>query len=177
MGELKVKENNYGVKIGKAYKAIIQMHDDIKKLLMDCDNYFNLDVIFDNTVTSGFSYSIRNPVWLAPGVFRYWLLEDSEVFGITIVLHSTEYEIKEPLLILGILDYNKDDVAEIKDVCNHWDLWNSVLDGTDEFSIGEVKEIDNVTDDGRINNINYYVKPLFELNSFNDVKNCIEKLI
>ena len=172
-----MKDKSYGEKIGEAYKAILQMYDDINKLLMDCDNHLNKDVIFGNTVTSGFSYSIKDPVWLSQGVFRYWHLEDNEVFGITIVLYSTEIDIKEPLLISGILNYNKDDMAEIGDVCKHWDLRNSVLKWIDDFSIEELIEIDDPIDDGRINNVKYYIKPLFRLNDFGDVESCIEKII
>jgi len=170
MGEL-----DYGKKIGLAYKAILQMHKDAKKLLIDCDNYFEQESIFGNTVTSSLSYSIQASYWLAQGLFRYWPQDNDITNGATIIFFTEDEKVDQPLFIAGKIRYKLEN-NKLSEVCKYWDLWNVSLNWSEELKINSINNLVTPGDEGRIEEITYIIKPLFQINEFKDVKEIFETL-
>jgi hypothetical protein len=170
-----MSELEYGKKIGMSYKAILQMHRDAKKLLVDCDNFFTKKSIFGNTVTSSLSYSINASYWLAQGLFRYWPKKNNIINGITIVFFADDEKIDQPLFIAGIIKYKLED-NKLSDVCKFWDLWNAALSWSDKYEIDNIISLTTPGDEGRIEKMSYIIKPLFQINEFRDVKEIFSKL-
>ncbi|PKM83773.1 MAG: hypothetical protein CVU88_01260 [Firmicutes bacterium HGW-Firmicutes-13] len=171
-----MRDTNYGLKIGKAFKAIITMHQDVRKLLLDCDSLFSHgESIFDNTVTSDLSYSINASWWLAEGVFRYWNIQENYIVGTAVLFFSEDDSFEQPLFIAGRLKYSTSDSGEpLKNICDRWDLWYAVEANEIKFNIQT--HLDYPDEEGRIEWLDYIIIPLFNIESFEDVREQFKEL-
>jgi hypothetical protein len=67
--------NDYGKKIAKAFEAIYQLHNDVARLLQDCDGTIGKGKpsIFGSTVTRDLSQAVYNPGrWMPAVLYRYY---------------------------------------------------------------------------------------------------------
>ena len=174
-----MRNSDYGLKIGEAYNAIAKMHGDIKKLLFDCDSLLDEGkAIYENTVVSDLSYSINASWWFAQYVFRFWDIKKDFVVGVTIPLYGNKL-IKEPILICGKIRYKRSEDGEVnlKHACYRWDLWNAYLFWSGDTKHGSLVRLEMPEkNDDRIEWIEYISHPLFNIESFDDIRNIFAEL-
>jgi hypothetical protein len=165
-------EDEYGILINGAIRAVIRMHGDTSRLLLDCDKAIGKGrpSVFGSTATKELTYSVQAECWMASAVFRYYLAGSNRVEAVTVSFW--EGSTPEPMFLLSQIQYRgdnalKDELAGIKGTCDGWDVWRLY------FKWGErtpdvVLTYDNV-DGGRIESACLIAVPLYSINSIDQV--------
>jgi len=159
----------YGRQVGTALRAVLQLHSDTSRLLVDCDRIFEGESIFGNYATRELTYNVSARSWMAGGVYRFYRdpSDPQIVWGVTVCFIDNDNVKKppEPTLIVGRIEYAMTD-NEPAD-CNCWDLWNQ-YDKSDGFE--GVQMISDPYDDQRIERIWLQAGPLYSVNSIEDIE-------
>ena len=114
-----------GKKMQECINAVCRMHASVSKMLTDFDKCVALPTtsVFQNQATRDLTYATKASFWMPEGVFRYLSCKENPrlVEGITVCF--VEPSIKEPVLLIGQLEY-ADDPLRVRSMCEGWDLWN-----------------------------------------------------
>lgn len=163
----------YGEKVGAALKAVVQLHIDTSKLLVDLDKkMLGYSSVFGNVATSELTYHVRAEGWIASGVYRYYTKaeEPGLVDGITICF--LDPRLTEPLLLVAELKYHLESGADIRRICKPWDIWYLYFDwsgGAIEQRVITTKDADH----GRIECCKLKAVPLYTIQQIEDVKRIL----
>lgn len=162
----------YGAKIAGALKAVVQMHSDTSKLLVDCDKHIGKGraSVFGSYATSELTYNFQARFWMAEGVYRYYEAGPLLVDGVTAAFFHVDVP-TEPLLLLARIQYSGETAAS---KAKAWDIWSLY------FAWGESKELGKVhrygeTDEGRIEWARLIAVPLFSISRIEDVVDLMDR--
>jgi len=172
---------DYGKKIGKAFEAIYQLHEDASKLLSDCDSVIGKGKapLFGSVITKDLSKAVYDPgKWMPYGVFRYY---DASIElpgiaeGVLIYFWDEAPKPEEPFLIVGQIKYVLDTEESVASVCNCWDLWYAFVKWIKSRPANEViTGLD--AGDGRIEWFKLILVPLFAIQSMEQVAIMMDKV-
>ena len=171
-----MRETDYGKRIGQALKAVARMHSQVSLLLMDCDGLFPHYTTVFSDATTDLARKVRADFWMAEGVYRYWFGESPSVIGVTAMFHTLEGELDEPLFVVGKINYANSG-SEAKEQCDRWDLWYAVMKWSPTpRCMGEAIDLLNPEEEARIQNMEFIVVPLFQIESLDDVRSLFERV-
>lgn len=166
----------YGMRISGALKAIVQLHSDTSRLLVDCDKHLGKGrpSVFGSYATRDLTYHYKAEFWMAEGVYRYYPAGPNAVDGITVAFHyagapSVDPE-TEPLLLIARIQYSSlpdttpPGSAPVKGRCEEWDVWNLYFVWGRNRQFGKVLEYESV-DNGRISWARLIAVPLYTVDS------------
>ena len=176
MNEVNGRMTEYGEKVGTALKAVVQLHTDTSKLLVDFDKKMpGYSSVFGNVATSELTYHVRAEGWIASGVYRYYARAEKPglIDGITVCF--LDPRLTEPLLVVAELKYHLESGADIKQICKPWDIWYLYFDwssGASEQQIITTKEADH----GRIEWAKLKAVPLYTIHQIEDVKQILDEV-
>ena len=166
----------YGEKVGAALKAVVQLHIDTSKLLVDFDKkMLGYTSVFANVATSELTYHVRAEGWIASGVYRYYAKAEQPGLIDAITVCFLDPRLTEPLLVVAELKYHLESGADIKQICKPWDLWSLYFDwcsGAGEQQIIATKDADN----GRIEWAKLKAVPLYTIQQIADVKQILDEV-
>lgn len=119
--------DGYGLLVANALVAVQQLHDDVSRLLQDCDGVIGKGKAsrFANAVTQDLSALLRADYWMAEAVFCYYYEADGAdgvVDAVTACFFDAENRIPEPFLLVGQVKYRVEANAQIPAKCQGWDL-------------------------------------------------------
>jgi hypothetical protein len=177
----------YGIKIAAALKAIVQMHSDTSRLLVDCDKHIGKGrpSVFGSYATRDLTYSYKASFWMAEGVYRYYPSGPNVMDGITVVYHSAlpstdPRSETEPMLLVGRIQYssasivNPSESGALKGKCDEWDLWNLYFAWC-KRECGKVVEC-QLVDNGRIEWGRLIAVPLFSVDNIEVVVRLVDEV-
>jgi hypothetical protein len=166
----------YGQKIQGALNAVVQLHKDTSKLLVDFDKQMlGYSSVFGNFATSELTYHVKAEGWLASGVYRYYTKEGMPGLINGIMVPFLDPRLTEPMLVVADLKYHIQAGIDIKQVCKPWDIWYLYLDWSGSTSEGEiVTHVD--ADNGRIERSRLKAVPLFTIRKIEDVKGLLDEV-
>jgi len=170
-------DSDYGVKLGQALGAVARLHADTSKLLVDCDKHIGKGrrSLFRSYVTRDLTYNVKADFWMPEGVFRHYdaggLLVDSVTVTFFMPPSSGDPDsVPQPLFQVGRIQYRADGpgkAADVKSVCQAWDLWWLFFKLERKIELGRVLECADV-EDGRIAWARYIAVPLVSISSIED---------
>jgi hypothetical protein len=162
-----------GQKIAGALKAIIRMHSDTSKLLIDCDKHIgrNRKSIFGSYATRELTWNVQADYWMAHSVYRYYEEGPSLVDGVHITFFHAGREM-EPVLKVARIAY-KPGVSEPFD---SWDIWWLYFEHLEQKELGSVLECADA-DEGRIAWARLIAVPLFSIARIEDVTVLMNRVI
>jgi hypothetical protein len=161
--------DDYGKRINAALRAVEQMHSDCSRLLLDFDRVMEgWKPIYGNFATRDLTYNVRAQRWMAEGVYRLYSHASlpSVVRGLTICFIGPDVE--EPVLLVAEIKYS-DSESEIKTICREWDMWQVYFDWAGERTNDKVISVANPDSDKRIRSALLVAKPLYSINSLDEV--------
>jgi hypothetical protein len=166
----------YGVKVGAALKAVLQLHTDTSKLLVDFDKKMSgYSSVFGNFATSELTYHVRAEGWMASGVYRYYTKDKMPGLVDGIMVCFLDSRLEEPMLLVAELKYHLESGADIRQVCKPWDIWYLYFDWSS--STGDQEIIANAdTDHGRIEWSKVKAVPLYTIHQIEDVKEILDEV-
>src|SRR5580700_7523452 len=96
---------DYGALINGAVRAIVKMHGDTSKLLIDCDKRIGKGrtSVFGNSATRDLKYNVLAEYWMAQAVYRYYLISPNYVESVTVSFW--EESTAEPMFLLAQIQY------------------------------------------------------------------------
>jgi hypothetical protein len=108
-------------------------------------------------------------------VYRYYAKAEKPglIEGITVCF--LDPRLSEPLLLIAELKYHLESGADIKQICNPWDIWHLYFDwssGASELQIIATKDADN----GRIEWAKLKAVPLYTIQQIEDVKKILDEV-
>jgi hypothetical protein len=160
---------DYGKRMSAALRAVEQMHSDCSRLLLDFDRVMEgWKPIYGNFATRDLTYNVRAQRWMAEGVYRQYFHPSlpSVVRGLTICF--IEPDIEEPMLLVAEIKYAGSE-SEIKTVCREWDMWQIYFDWAEARTNDKVISVANPDSDKRIRSALLVAKPLYSINSLDEV--------
>ena len=165
----------YGRQVGTALRAVLQLHSDTSRLLVDCDRIFKGESIFGNNATRELTYHVSARSWMAGGVYRFYRdpSDPRIAWGVTVCFidNGNVDDLPEPTLIVGRIEYAMTDNKPAD--CKCWDLWNQ-YEKSDGFE--SVQMISNPDDDQRMERIWFQSGPLYSVNSIEDIEGIKKKI-
>jgi hypothetical protein len=176
-----VMSDGYSKKIAKAFEAIYQLHMDASILLKDCDGTIGKgkESVFGNVVMSGLSTTLYgSDAWMPYAVYRYYDATREApglVDGVMVYFWDLPPMPDEPMLIVGRIKYRLADDADIRSVCNGWDLWGGAFEWSKPPSPGEVTRLTDVGK-GRIEWMKLVLAPLYSIKSMKDVEQLMKSV-
>ncbi len=166
----------YGERVGAALKAVVQLHTDTSKLLIDFDKkMLGYSSVFGNFATSELTYHVRAEGWIASGVYRYYAKPDMPGLIDGIMVCFLEPRITEPVLVVAELKYHIQPGADMKQICKPWDIWYLYFDwssGTSDERIVTNTDADH----GRIEWSKLKAVPLYTIHQIEDVKQILDEV-
>lgn len=164
--------DDYGMKMGRVFDALIQLHGDTRKLLQECDTLIGKGrpSVWGNLVFADGSWVVYADHWMVEAVFRYWEAADELpglVEGMTVCFGDFKRRIAEPILLLGQLKYAGDRAK--------WDLWDAFFDWGQGTPLGNVAGLQGITGD-RIEWLKIVAIPLYSIRSVDDVMAWMERV-
>ena len=101
--------DDYGQKIGRAFKAILLLYSDISRLFRELDDreFSGWKSVFGSVVTKGMTKDFKQYHWMPKTVFRCYRREEQVglIEGVTVCLLSEEKEVPVPVLITSQVQY------------------------------------------------------------------------
>ena len=163
-------KTEYGSKIAGALKAVVQMHSDTSKLLVDCDKHVGKgrSSVFGSYATKELTYNFQAKYWMAEAVYRYYQAGPSVVDGVTVAFFDAEAPI-EPVLLVARIHYSTN--AKPKE----WDIWNLYFAWDESEKSGEVY-LYAEADEGRIEWARLIAVPLFSIRRIEDVVELMDRV-
>jgi hypothetical protein len=160
-----------GQKIAGALRAVIKMHSDTSKLLIDCDKHIGegRKSIFGNYATRDLTWKVAASFWMAEGVSRCYEAGPSLVDSIAATFFHESREI-EPLLKVGRIAYRPDATCDI------WDLWHLFFDPLEHQGLETILHRADAVK-GRIAEAHLIAVPLFSISKIEDVTALMNRVI
>jgi hypothetical protein len=175
--------NDYGKKITKAFEAIYQLHQDVARLLQDCDWTIGKgkQSVFGNVITKDLSQSLVNPgLWMPAALYRWYdASRDSPglVDCVTVYYWSDPPKHEEPLLILGQIKYHVEEGSLVGSVCKAWDLWQAYFEWCNNRRLDDVIAFKlDAEAAGRTEWFKLCAVPLFSVKSMEDVERLMSRV-
>ena len=166
----------YGEKVGAALRAVLQLHIDTSKLLVDFDKkMLGYSSVFGNFATSELTYHVRAEGWMASGVYRYYTKDEKPGLVDGIMACFLDARLTEPLLLVAELKYHIESGADIRQICKPWDIWYLFFDwssGTNEEEVITNKDVDH----GRIEWSRLKAVPLYTIHEIENVKRFLDEV-
>jgi len=102
-------DENYGEKVGRAIRAVMQLHADIARLFRELDDaeYGGWDSVFGSGITKNVPKDVKKSWWMPYFMFRYYRRPEapSLVEGITCLFFQGNTALKEPMLLVSQVRY------------------------------------------------------------------------
>lgn len=118
-----------GLKVGIAFEAVRQCHQDVGRLIADFDGYMTkarwTRLWTQDAVTWGVSRAAYSPYWMAKMIYRMYQNEDAfpgVVEGFNIRFFSDDRSLKEPRLVVGRAKYDVPPNKTVTKVAQTWDF-------------------------------------------------------
>ncbi len=96
--------------MGIALKAVLQMHSDASKLLIDLDTAMQgYKSVFGNVATANLTYDVKSGMYMADGLFRHYTKGDdeSQVRAVNLCFFDKkDPHLDEPLFVAAHLAYS-----------------------------------------------------------------------
>lgn len=100
---------DYGEKVGRAIRAVMQLHADIARLFRELDDaeYRGWDPVFGSGITKDVPKDIKKSWWMPYFMFRYYRSPEdpSLVEGVTCVFFEGNAALREPMLLVSQVRY------------------------------------------------------------------------
>src|SRR5580698_3737311 len=101
--------DDYGKQMAMALKAVLKMHSDSSKLLLDLDRTMQgYRSLFDNIATTNLSYDVKRGKYMADGLFRHYVRDNDEleVRAVNICFcDENDHNFMEPIFVAAHLSY------------------------------------------------------------------------
>ena len=177
--------SDYGLQIGQALKAVARLHADTSKLLVDCDKQIGKErrSLFGNYATRDLSYNVKADFWMPEGVFRYYDAGSLAVDTVTVIFFLPARSggpeiVPQPIFAVGRIQYadgttSKD--ADVKSICNAWDLWWLFLKSGSKPELGTAFHGSDL-DNGRIAWARWIAIPLVSISSIEGVTKLFDEI-
>ena len=169
--------NDYGRKITKAFQAILEVHRNASRLLLDCDGTIGKgrSSIFSNVVTRDVSATVNYPdAWMPCSLFRFYDAKDEMpglIEGLTIYYWDDPPLCEEPLLIGGRIKYRQGSA------CEHWDLWSAFFKWQEDRSLDKVISVTRKPEEeSRMDWFKLLAVPLFTIKSIQNVEELMARV-
>jgi hypothetical protein len=170
----------YGEKVALALRAVLQLHSDTSKFLVDYDNMrvgLGWNSVFGNVATSSISTTVRAEWWMAEGVYRYYVKAPAVdlVEGLLVSFFHVPQKSKEPLLLVAQIKYQAAADSSIRDVCKQWEIWELYYKRNDRQELEKVIAFGSL-DDGRIEWARVLAVPLYSIKRVEDAEQLMAKV-
>ncbi|MBI2193895.1 MAG: hypothetical protein HYU36_18110 [Planctomycetes bacterium] len=179
-------EDDYGIRIGKAFRAIDQLHNEIRHLFRDCDRLHSpeWESVFATKITRDVGENLDAGTWMPEGVYRYYYRKAEPPDCVESVMicffdRREQRRFAEPLLLVARFYYNMQ-IGAVAEVCRAWDTWNAFFHWVEAEKHGYPypwrEVISSDYDSKRITASYMLAVPLFEVTCSNDIRGFIERL-
>lgn len=175
-----------GTKVGIAFRAVRQCHQDVGRLIADFDRHMTkvgLQRPSDqDAVTWGISRASYAPYWMAKQLYRLYFDQETPgiLRGLNIRFFSDHTDLREPRLIVGWIEYKLKPDQPVREVASTWDLddgyhkWCNAA----ENDLGQVltyKSRENGPDKERVARLSAVATNLYQIQKSEDVNELLQK--
>jgi hypothetical protein len=168
----------YGKQMGRAIRAVLDMHADCVKLLSDLDKTLvEYESIFGNVVALNQGITISRRAYIAEGLIRlYARRSDADrVLGINICFYDeNDPEFVEPILVVANTRYQTKTADPQEKLKRAWDPWYSFLDWAPERVYETAIRIEKPRKRGVIEQITVAAAPLYTITSLDAATRLVD---
>lgn len=166
--------DDYGRQIGQAFAAVYQLHQDVSRLLMDCDGAVGKGrrSVFGSVIAKDQSRAVYKPDgWMPYAVLRYYAggdLPPAVAEGLMVHFWDELPKPQEPVLALGRLEYRLGSSGVVDKSMKIWDLWYACFKWVDTVPIGEVVRVQPAEHE-RVVAVTVMAVPLYSITAVDEV--------
>jgi hypothetical protein len=156
-------ETDYGKQMGKALRAVRDMHDDCIRLIHDLDKALNgYESLMGNVVTLGLGSAIYKRTYLAEGLIRLYRRKSKEdhVLGVNICFYD-DLRVVEPIFIVANIHYFAGVPEE--NTKKGWDPWFAFLEWSPERTFNKALSIEKPSKRPNIELVTVAAAPLYTI--------------
>jgi hypothetical protein len=164
-------EADYGKQMGKAIRAVLEMHADCIRLFHDMDKALDdYESLLGNVVALNQGTTIGRREFIAEGLIRLYVRKGSEdrVLGVNICFYDqNDKKFVEPIIVVANIRYlpsSSDPQEKLKKV---WDPWHAFLSWIkpDQRIYGEAITIEKPSKRPSVEQITVAAAPLYTITS------------
>jgi len=161
---------NYGENITRAMRAVLQMHADSSKLLLDLDReMMDYVSLYDNIATANLSYDVKSKRFMAEGLFRHYVRAktDTEVIAVNILFfdEGIKTAFSEPLFVASKLSYLNTTGSSSERQSRFWNPWQALTDWSHGEALKGVVHLSEIKKSGEVQSATVRAVPLFGISS------------
>ncbi|SFS05488.1 hypothetical protein SAMN05421771_1088 [Granulicella pectinivorans] len=162
-------ENENGKQMGKAIRAVLDMHADCIKLLRDLDKALpEYESLLGNVVALNMGSSISRRAYLAEGLIRLYVRkgDSSRVLGVNLCFYDeNDPTFIEPIMAVANTQYLVGPADTQEKLKRGWDPWYAFLAWAPERLYGEAITIDKPAKRSSIEKTIVAATPLYAIKS------------
>jgi hypothetical protein len=165
-----------GKQMASAIQAVLHMHSDCTKLLLDLDKSLrDYRPLFGNVVTSDLGSSISRRTFIASGLFRHYFRNDdqTQVLGVNVCFFTNDGKFTEPLFIVARLSYYAS-ASGPERLDRGWDPWYAFLDWNPERKFNAAIFLDGPLKNGSVERVALAACPLLSVSSLEVANGLID---
>jgi hypothetical protein len=168
---------NYGTQMTTAIKAVLQMHSDASKLLLDLDKTMQgYQTLFGSIATINLSWDVKTGKYMADGLFRHYVRKDDEtqVRAVNICFFDVnDLSFEEPILVAAHISYFSVAKNMPEKSKRAWDPWTAFASWNQEKVFNKRIVLDGPLKGGAIQSVILTATPLFSIHNQETVKALI----
>ncbi len=160
-------ETSYGKQIGKAIRAVLDMHEDCIRLFHDLDKAFpEYRSVYGNIVTLNQSSSISRRQYVTEVLIRLYARPGGEeqILGLNICFHDGA-KLEEPIFVAANTRYRTSARDAREKMAIGWDPWDAFLNWSPQRVYGTPVTIEHPSKRSPIEQVTVAAAPLYSITS------------